>query len=155
MLDQLDKVDHKPLLPPGLHSMNLSEIYSRCVESFSNNERRNLIFEKFSSFLSMLKDIPAEFEIWIDGSFTTYKENPSDIDVVIFASKDVINSLSSEYQQQLGYLIGNQTATKARFLTDAYFAISEDVVRRSYWRGWYCFDRNEEPKGAIKLEGIQ
>lgn len=148
----LEKPEFPAILEPGFHKMSIEELKETCVNSFEANQRRLQIFERFSSFMSILQEIPADFELWIDGSFTTKKDNPEDIDIVIFATPEIINRLSEEDKRKLSYLISNQEMTKARFLTDAYFIPKDDIVMRSYWRGWYGFTRKEEPKGVISLE---
>jgi hypothetical protein len=89
------------------------------------------------------------FEIWIDGSFTTNKTNPNDIDLVVFADGNSFNQLEIEKQQSLRRLF-DRDETRRVFGLDVLFCPSEDNNGRSYWRGWYGFDRNEKPKGIAK-----
>jgi len=51
------------------------------------------------------------------------------------------------------YLKGllDRTSTRRRFGCDVLFAPAGDQDLRSYWRGWYGFDRLEQPKGIAKL----
>lgn len=49
------------------------------------NEIRSLIWTNFEAFLRELQGIlQSSFEIWLNGSFTTKKENPNDLDLVVF-----------------------------------------------------------------------
>lgn len=55
------------------------------VKGFPNSATRSMIFEKYMTYLDQLKQIAGGgFYQWIDGSFTTQKPNPRDIDVVTF-----------------------------------------------------------------------
>jgi hypothetical protein len=147
-----EKIDYTSLLEPGFHKMSIDEMYDKCVSSFENNERRQEIYDHFIKFYELLSGVPIQFEIWIDGSYTTEKEIPGDIDIVVFVSKSEMNNISDSDKRTVSYLFSDHDSTKARFLTDAYIAPIEDVNMRSYWRGWFCFNRNEEPKGIIIVE---
>lgn len=146
----MEKKEYPPLLTSGIHVKTLDDIKAICVYNFVNTLRRMLIYEKFCEFLSILSQFHIWFEIWIDGSFVTEKEEPDDIDVVIFAKKTEINNLTAYYKNSFWLLISRDC--KKLYLTDAYFATIEDYSSRSYWRGWFGFTREEKPKGMIKLE---
>ncbi len=54
-------------------------------EYFVWNEQRNELFNSFETFIIELQTIIQQpFTVWLDGSFTTKKEFPNDIDCVIF-----------------------------------------------------------------------
>ena len=148
------KEEYPPLLSAGLHKKSLEECKSLLVDPFYGiSARRLLIYNKFCEFIGMLSMISADFEVWIDGSFTTKKQEPNDIDIVIviFAEQQEINKLSVREQHLLDNLLNN-SKTKLEYLTDVYFLPKDDTIMRSYWRGWYGFTRNEEPKDIIVLE---
>lgn len=150
----MEKIEYPPLLEPGFHKKNLSDIEELCVHSFKNTSRRLLIYNHFCRFLDLLNQLHIHIELWIDGSFVTEKEKPDDIDVVGFASGNELQKLSSTQKDLLTELIKGKA--KKEFFTDFYFvgSIDENEYRnyRSYWRGFFCFTRDEKPKGAIKFE---
>ena len=90
------------------------------------------------------------FEVWLDGSFCTEKVNPNDIDLVVFADPTELNGLDPATQSHLSGLLDRANARR-QFGCDVLFAQSNDMNMRSYWRGWYGFDRSEQPKGIVCL----
>lgn len=143
--------EYQSLFEPGIHDMTLSEMESRCVGSFSDSARREQVFGRFKAFLSFLYSVPLSLEIWVDGSFTTVKHSPNDVDIVIFYNVDEVNQLADKEKATLQYLFADQKATRLRFLTDAYFVPRTDERLRSYWRGWYGFTRHEAAKGIVRI----
>lgn len=63
-------------LPEGIHLVNLGEIKER----FCFNERRNYLFINLLKVINEIKSVDGKV-IYIDGSFISNKENPSDIDI--------------------------------------------------------------------------
>ncbi len=55
------------------------------------------------NYINRLKEITSNFIIWIDGSFSTNKTNPNDLDAVIFIDNDI-------YEQNIVALKENFTA---------------------------------------------
>lgn len=143
-------MEQKPLLDPGLHDFELNEIGNHFLKDFPNSKTRKPLIDGLNAYISHLSNIGAPIELWIDGSFTTSKENPNDIDLVIFSPASVLNSLPKEKQQLFQALIDRASA-KTTFGCDVLFCPTEDQNLRSYWRGWYGFDRNEQPKGIARV----
>lgn len=148
----MKKAEYAPLLGAGIHQKSLDDIKKICVCSFCNNSRRMLIYNKFCEFLSKLEQFNIQIEVWIDGSFVTKKEEPDDIDVVLFAKESDVNMLSVDKRIWLVSALEEKENCKTLYLTDAYFVPKEDDTMRSYWRGWFGFTREEKSKGIIKLE---
>ncbi len=143
-------MEEKPLLLPGLHNFELNEIGNHFLKDFPGSKTRKPLIEGLNAYVSYLSDIKIPIELWIDGSFTTNKEDPNDIDLVIFSLQSNVNSLSQDKQQIFGELIDSDSM-KTAFGCDAHFCPAEDIVLRSYWRGFYGFDRNEQPKGIARV----
>lgn len=150
------KSEFPPLLPPGIHLMTIDELKKTCVDNFPNSKRRPDIYLNFINFLRFVSCINIIDEIWVDGSFLTEKEEPDDIDAVAFAyHADTVN-ITAAQKSVMDQVFSNPVITKIRFMTDIRFCIKENDNMRSFWRGWYCFSRDEVPKGAvaIKIRGI-
>jgi hypothetical protein len=143
-------MEDKPLLEPGLHDFEMSDIGNHFLQRFPNSRTRRPLIEGLNAFVAYLLDVGAPIELWIDGSFTTHKTDPNDIDLVIFSPASIINSLPQEKQQLFQALIDRPTV-KHNFGCDVLFCPAEDQNMRSYWRGWYGFDRNEQPKGIARV----
>ncbi len=145
------KKEYEPILPAGLHPMNLEEFKKLCVDSFSWQQQRLFLYTTLCKYVDILSKISEHFEIWIDGSFTTKKPNPNDIDIIIFVEENDISKLSDQEQKLLYDLINKREVQKS-YPIDIYFAGKNDSKLRSYWRGWFGFTRDEKPKGIIVLE---
>lgn len=53
------------------------------VTQIPNSTTRKRLFENLQNYIQQLqKEVFPWFEMWVDGSFMTLKENPKDIDVV-------------------------------------------------------------------------
>jgi hypothetical protein len=144
-------MEYDSLLPPGFHDISESEISNHFLSEFSTSTTRGLLIQGLQNFLTALRVCEIQYEIWIDGSFSTRKTDPNDIDLIVFASTEDINQLDLEKQEHIQTLFLDRVNTKQLYGCDAYFAMTEDSSGRSYWRGWFGFDRLERPKGIAKL----
>ena len=93
-----------------------------------------------------------KFELWLDGSFTTNKPNPEDIDVVLFAEKEDVDELHFIFQEMLLDIVTHRQSTKDNYGCDVYFSLKNDNEAREFWRNWFGFDRHGAPKGIAKIE---
>lgn len=141
----------EPLLSPGLHDFELHEIGNHFLKDFSKSRTRASLIEGLNEYSNYLKSIGVPIELWIDGSFTTSKLDPNDIDLVVFSPTPDVNNLSDEKKQMFAALVDRSTI-KANFGIDVLFCPADDLNMRSYWRGWYGFDRNEQPKGIARVK---
>ncbi|EOJ2772337.1 hypothetical protein ACM2MW_003716, partial [Klebsiella pneumoniae] len=94
-------------------------------------------------------------EIWVDGSFTTEKVEPDDIDILIVLDYAMLNAVPQQMHQTVGLLL-NRDFVKQNYNIDLLpLAQNHPNVdyeeRRSYWRGWFGFDRQENPKGLVRI----
>ena len=143
-------MEQKPLLEAGLHDFKLNEIGNHFLKDFPNSKTRKVLIDGLNSYVTQLSSIGAPIELWIDGSFTTNKEDPNDIDLVIFSPASILNSLTPE-KQRLFQALTDRTSVMSNYGCDALFCPTKDQNMRSYWRGWYGFDRNEQPKGIARV----
>lgn len=143
-------MQHAPLFPPGLHSVSETDLDNHFLRAFAASQTRPALIAGLRAFLASLKRVGVGFEVWLDGSFCTEKLDPNDVDLVVFADAHELNRLDPSVQQ---YLVGllDRANSKVKFGCDVMFAPSDNFDARSYWRGWYGFDRNEQPKGIAKV----
>ncbi|MBJ7555419.1 DUF6932 family protein [Marinomonas spartinae] len=146
------KETFEPLYNGGFHVKTLGQIKSELVDAFPLSQTRLILFNKFSLFLDHLinKLHVKPDTIWIDGSYTTVKENPADIDILVVFDKDSANAMSQNNQKDLKQLIANK-GFSSLYSCDVYWVSKGDQEMMSYWRGWYGFDRKDNAKGIIKL----
>jgi len=143
--------NYNSLLSPGFHDISIGQLEKIFVAPFNESVQRKSLFERFMVFLSIFNNVGITCEIWIDGSFTTDKHDPSDIDVIFFFDPVEVNGLAQQKKGILSELFGNRTDTKYRYKCDVYFVPNDRVQDRSYWRGWFGFSRDEQPKGIARL----
>ncbi|MEA3311221.1 MAG: hypothetical protein U9Q76_03260 [candidate division WOR-3 bacterium] len=85
----IPKLTSDGLLPPGEYSCTLEEI----IEFFGEIpevEYRAKLCEKLGNFVKEVKSLDIGVELIVNGSFTTTKERPNDIDVFLVL-KDTIS----------------------------------------------------------------
>jgi len=147
-------MDDQSLFDPGFHDLPFDGIAKRLwslfVEPFDRSRRREYLVRRLVAYLSDLRDTGMSFEIWVDGSFTTTKASPNDVDVVVFYSHNEYNSLSSAGKQLFDRLT-DAAIVRSGYDCDVYFVRNHSIDMRSYWRGWFGFSRNEEPKGIPRI----
>lgn len=143
-------MSHPPLFPPGLHPLDESRLDDHFAHAFKDSTTRPILVSGLRAFLAALRKAGVAFEVWLDGSFCTHKVDPNDVDLVVFADANELNRLDPTLQSYLRGLLDRATARR-QFGCDVLFSPSNDADMRSYWRGWYGFDRSEQPKGIARL----
>lgn len=90
------------VLPVGVHDATLAEVEARFT-SRGNIDRRTELFKRFRSYLSDLRLTGLVLVVYVDGSFTTSKPAPTDIDLVIEvpAGYDLAGDFPHYHQQVL------------------------------------------------------
>lgn len=143
----MQRFESTGLLPPGIHKYDFHEFKTQFVDSFPNSTTREKIFIGFKIFISSICRIVKPSELWVDGSFVTSKVNPNDIDLVLFFEK-VSNPIWYNGLEPLLNISKN-------YFCDAYACPIDDIHWRGYWRGFFGFDRLENPKGIIKINPLE
>ncbi len=89
------------LTPYAIIETNLSTIEEVFVKEFPESATRSAIFAEYLAYLNQLKSIIGEtgFYQWIDGSFTTLKLAPNDIDLVTFVDFRVYQSHEKQFEE--------------------------------------------------------
>lgn len=75
------KTAYQPLLPPGQHVMSMGDLHAICVGMFPASAGRPILFAELQRLVADLQALHLTCELWIDGSFLTEKQEPSDIDL--------------------------------------------------------------------------
>ena len=144
-------------LSAGIHDISVEEFEKYFVDQFSTSQNRRPLFECLLTFIRELFQSGMPYEIWIDGSFATSKVNPNDIDVIAFlnvpqylALKPLVDSIHLKYMPSLDlYFSPAVNDESQRILSpNDYSAV---VNSRNYWRGQFGFDREDNPKGIIRI----
>ena len=122
-------------------------------DTFVFNTRREGLFDAYLNFMKLLEDsqINSLYQ-WINGSFTSKKLYPNDIDIVIFLNKDV-------YDKQIDVL--REMKYKVKPQIDAYFVKVYEENSQDYnvytksdrlrWHHLFSRDRAKAAKGYIQI----
>lgn len=143
-------MEFEPLLQPGIHDITKNDLSNHFVTPFLNQVKRIQLIERFNYLIEKVELIGIPFEIWINGSFVTNKEEPNDIDIVFFFDPAKANSLPADKKILLEE-VANNSFSKYRYNCDVYFIPNDNQVLRSYWRGWFGYTRSETPKGFARI----
>ena len=152
--------DENGNLPSGIINLSLQDFRNHFITSFKDSSTRSEIFKGYLRYSDKLLPLNVATKQWIDGSFTTNKANPNDIDFVTHVDALKVDE-SSEIQNKI-LEISNSHEIKKEFLCDVFFIPSypqaipdlymHTMNRIKYWRKWFGYDRKMNPKGIIELE---
>ena len=147
-------------IPYDFIDMTGEDLKENLVDSFSESKTRKDIYYGYTKYCNDLLVLINECVTqWIDGSFTTIKTDPNDIDIVNWASAERINQLGTA-------LIPFDTRTsqgqvKIDYKVDGYIIPNLDAARPDlsryykqnfdYWSKWWGHDRKNNVKGIIKI----
>jgi hypothetical protein len=96
-------------------------------------------------------------DLWLDGSFTTEKIDPADVDVVLKSPAYDYDAGTAEYRATIDWVISNLKATHK---CDSYVLFERQTGDPLYdeWKWWYSywhvkwgFNREEDPKGIVVI----
>jgi len=80
----LPSFDARGHLPEGIHDASLDEVHKR----FVTNSKRAELWERLQEFLKWVVLTNKFSYVYIDGGFTTAKEVPTDIDIILQTQSD-------------------------------------------------------------------
>ncbi|MGP6151334.1 DUF6932 family protein [Priestia flexa] len=149
---------------PGIHNYTMQEFQEQFVLGFSSSQSRKEIFKEFSDWFKQLINLIPPRYVWLDGSYLTMKENPNDIDLVIFYKpeditdeetsikvKEMINEISRKYRCD-AYLCLDLSDVSGQEL--AHFPPLNKILG-TYWMGQFGFDRKRDPKGMVEINSAE
>lgn len=155
----MEKLCFPPLLPPGFHDLNNEKLKLLCVNGFPNSVRRSMLYCNYIQLIKEFTNVNQQHrcftEVWVDGSFTTEKPEPGDIDILVVLDYLALNNLPAALKSTVSALL-NRDYVKLNFHIDVLLLPENHPEvdyseRRSYWRGWFGFDRKENPKGLVRV----
>lgn len=128
------------------------------VDRFPHSHTREEIYRDFLLFLDEFGKICKQRRIWIDGSYVTGKENPNDIDVVIFIDYSLLRNNWKQIKKLLVKLEGsnldifpitedNEDAKELLLPND----VKNVVENITYWREFFSKDRSGARKGFVQI----
>ena len=145
-------MEYAPLLEPGLYDVpfdGLKEILTKLlVRPFADSRHRELLLEHLLALLTEVRSVGIFTEAWIDGSFVSDKEEPGDIDIVLWYN--VASSLSPRELRTYRELLDSDFMM-FRYGCDVYLAANGNDKQRRYWKNWFGYDRTGHPKGIVRV----
>ncbi len=146
------KIDKKPLLEHGFKEISLYQLDKFFLDPFQNKERRLLLITKLKQFLDLFQSLGIKAEVWIDGSFVTWKDDPDDIDLAFLLNETEVNTISPEKQMLFRQLMIETKKVKIRYLLDVHYFDNKNVEQRKYYQNLFGLERdNLNQKGIFKL----
>nr|WP_315197530.1 hypothetical protein [uncultured Flavobacterium sp.] len=147
------KREYEPLLENGFKEIALWQLDTIFLEPFGENDQRKQLINRLNAYLSEFSYLGLNAEVWIDGSFSTLKPEPEDIDVVFLLDENEINSLNDRKLKLFEELFLSREIVKARYSVDVYFIDRNDEIEKQKWITTYGFDsRKINSKGIYKIQ---
>ena len=143
------KREYPPLLSEGFKEISIWQLDSIFLEPFSEGERRRYLIDRLNAFISEFLSLGLNSELWIDGSFSTTKIEPQDIDILFLIDKNQVDNLDKRKAQLFEKLLFNREEVKARYSLDVYFIDISDIAEQQKWIEAYGFDSKK-----LNTEGI-
>jgi hypothetical protein len=83
------KQEYPPLLGKGFHQLTIDTLRDLCVTDFPESTVRADIMAGFEAIYERALAVNIEGELWINGSFTTNKIDPEDIDLILITDPNL------------------------------------------------------------------
>lgn len=134
---------------------SLDEFEQAFVSSFPLSVSRSPLFANLLRYLADMSHLldmiayRAFWSVWIDGSFTTHKQNPKDIDVL-----NVLDDVTLLHQNKAKFFAFGGNAAASNYGVDAYFLLKSNAQLTQellqYWQTQFGTDRTGRSKGIIE-----
>lgn len=148
------KLCFPPLLSPGFHDLDDAQVKSLCVDAFPESVRRSMLYCNYIQLVSDIRNINKQFncfiEVWVDGSFTTEKPEPDDIDILLVIDSNRLNLVPVMFQPQIEKFL-NRQYIKHNYKIDLLLLEHGKYEDRMHWRGVFGHDREDTPKGIVRI----
>lgn len=147
------------LLPAGRHRATAEEVRAALVEAFPDSTTRAAIFTFWEDRRAAVADLVDVHGEWLDGSFTTDKRDPADIDLVTIIDGPSFDALPRHRRQVLASLVAG-TVTEDFWSCDAGVVVrypaddlshARTAVAAGCWAGYYGHTRDGRATGIVEL----
>ena len=135
---------------------SLGEFEQTFVMAFPLSATRFSIYTGLLEYIQALGDVlmqvgyTGSWKLWINGSFTTNKLSPNDVDVLSLLDDDaVLRQQKNRFEPLFGQNAFQTYKTDAYFLLNTGTTQSQELI--AYWTDQFGTDRNGAKKGIIEL----
>ena len=145
--------EYDPLLKDGFQEIALWQLDKVFLEPFGENEHRKMLIDRLKVYLTEVEAIRLPFEVWIDGSFSTEKPEPTDVDLVLLFDRDEVDSLAGVQSDMFQNLIVEREEIKARYNCDVFFIDGGNEAQKNTWQNTFGKDsRKVQSKGIFRVK---
>ena len=154
-MNRLSFDENGNLTPYELIELDLESINSEFVARFPNSVSRLIILNAFRDYVAELRvALDSPFDVWINGSFTTEKLNPNDIDFVVFVDTVVVGTHLTEIRQFRERRFGGTSVTDGYF--DEVYPVEHPnhrigLLNRRDRECLFGYDKQGNRKGIVRL----
>lgn len=145
-------------IPYSFIPLDLTDIHFNLVERIPESKTRGVIFNGYQNYCKDIHMVVKnEIEQWIDGSFTTTKTDPNDIDIVNCIHVKDLDSL----KDRIFPFLTDKGTPKLSYHVDGYLLPLCDngdprymyfYSKYVYWEKWFGRDRQNNKKGIVKTK---
>jgi hypothetical protein len=139
------------MFPSGFHDISENDLERVFVDPFIvGRHRRKELCGKFREWLKAVKDTGVPLEIWVGGSFVTYKPEPADVDIACIMNVDRVRSLEPT---ALGYFIRllKTDAVKLKYGCHVFSVREGNFSDYNYWVDFFGHSRDGAPQGIARI----
>ena len=149
------------LLPPGRHPVTVEEVKAGLVDAFEGSATRAAIFGYWQELRAALSDLVPVRSQWLDGSFTTDKPDPADVDLVTVIDGLAFDDLPQHRRLLVRSLIeGTYTeqfwscdSNPLVLYPDGDLGHHASVVVAGRWESYFGHTREGGEKGFVEVTG--
>jgi len=151
--------DDQGNLPSGVIQSTLKEFEERFVKGVIGSQTRKDIFLGYKEYCKDLLPLNVATKQWVNGSYTTNKKDPNDIDLVTHL--DALKANNKAIYEQLVHLIVNKSDVvnkyKCHVFGIAVYPPDHELYRetlkwKTYWMECFGQDRQKRLKGIIEFD---
>ncbi|GLI46031.1 DUF6932 family protein [Methanoculleus bourgensis] len=152
--------DENGNLPPGTFRPSLTEFKRRFVEEFSLSTTRAALYINYIAYCGLLCSYDVASRHWVDGSYTTAKSDPQDIDMVIHLDGEKFSRIPDPFEFRMNF---NPDDIHALYDLHTFIILHypEGDPRENFQRKqcekckrWFTRDRNKNQKGIIEFDMV-
>lgn len=145
-------------IPEGIHPTTLAEFKDRFVLSFSESTTREPLFSGYLTFCNTICAYEAFGVQWGGGSYTTEKNDPHDIDLVLHFDAVEMNKdgKAAQFRREVGgmrdiysnygchvFIVPEYPPDDPRY--------QSGLDKSNHWKKFFSKDRNDNPRGLVEL----
>lgn len=144
-------LDNEGFLPPGIYDCTLVEIRERFGQ-FNGSDCRQKLFQKLEGFVNATQRANLGAWLIVNGSFTTDKQEPGDIDMDLVVVLPPGHDFSADLSPDAYNNVSRKRVAK-RYGFDILVAAEGTTACKNYLAKFHEIkDRTDRTKGVLKLK---